>query len=243
MNFRHRFSERSEIYLFEWPKKAYSNLPSSVDREFIDHFSGPKVNEFLSFLKYFKIPKPYKFASVSSEKNLIADLTLKENILMNLNCDSLTTTKDNEFNEIITFHKNQFLEELIANFTEADLRPSDASSEAIKCAQLLAAILSDAQFIFLESPEKNLSYKMFTIFIKALKLHCRDNHVNVFISSANPELWIPEAQFYIQRDGQMEFKITEIKKTRDLSPLQSNDSESTGLNFIMPTKPSKKEAA
>lgn len=243
MNLKNRFQERSEIYLFEWPKNAYGNLPLSVNKDFIDHFSGPKVNEFLSFLKYFKIPKPYKFATISTEHNLISGLTLKENVLMNLNSDSLTTAKDHEFEEILAFQKNPHLKEILEQFTKGDFKPSEASHEAIKCAQLLGAMLSDAQFIFMENPEKDLSFKIFSMFLKALKHHCADKNVNVFISSANPELWIPEAQFYIQRDDQLGFTISEMNKKKDLSPLKTNENESPSLNFILPKAPSKKDAA
>lgn len=243
MNLKNRFQERSEIYLFEWPKHAYGNLPNTVNKDFIDHFSGPKVNEFISFLKYFKIPKPYKFTTISSDHNLIAGMTLKENILMNLNTDSLTAGKELEFEELIAFKTNPYLKDIIEHFTEAELLPKEASKEAIKSAQLLGAILSDTQFIFMESPEKDLSFKNFSMFLKALKHHCSVKNVNIFISSANPELWTNEAHFFIQRDDQLGFSITEINKKKDLTPIKTTELESPSLNFILPKPPSKKEAA
>lgn len=243
MNLRNRFQERFEIYLFEWPKNAYGNLPGKVDKGIIDHHSGPKVNEFISFLKYFKISKPYKFATISDENNLISDLSLIENVLMNLNNDSLTTTKENEFNEIVAFQKNPHLQEILDHFTEGERRPKEASKEAIKCAQLLSAMLSDVQYIFLESPEKDLSYKMFSIFLKALKFHCIEKNINVFVSSANPELWVNEATFYIQRDTNLGFTISEIGKRSNLAPLKTLENDSPTLNFILPKNPSKKDAA
>lgn len=243
MNLKHRLHERSEIYLFEWPKLYYGNLPHSVKKDLIDTHAGPKVHEFLSFLKYFKIPKPYKFATITSENNLINTLTLKENILMKLNCESLTNSKDREFEEIMESFHNPYLPPILELFTEGNLRSEEASKEANKTAQLLSALLSDVQFIFMESPEKDLSFKMFSHFLKAIKFHCHQKNVNIFISSANPELWTDEAQYYIQRDDQLGFSISEISKKKNLAPLKTNDNESPTLNFVLPKPPSKNSAA
>lgn len=230
--------EQSEIYLFECSKEHPK--PNAF---FHDQPQTAKVNEFVAFLKYFQIPSPYKFTTISGELNLISDLSLKENILMNFNSDSLTSSKNHQFDEIIHQIKNPYIAPLLQYFHEGDLKPHEASKEAIKCAQLLRALLSDSKFIFMESPEKDLSYQLFTIFLKALKHHCKDKVVNVFISSPNPELWLNEAHFVIKRNEKLQFVVEQAKIKDPMLPIDVQPTIPESLNFKIPEQKTKKDAA
>ncbi len=228
MDLKYRLQNFSEIYLFEWPK----NLGVIEDL-----YSGPRVNEFISFLKYYKVLAPFRFNAISSDSNLIHALSLKENILMDFSSDSLTSSKDYQFEEILAKHKNPHLKELLTHMNEADLKPNEASAEAIKSAQIIKALISDSQYLFMETPEKDLSYQQFCHFLDAVKFHCQHHQVNIFISSPHPEMWARECQFYIQRNSQFGFEITSVAKTSFFEDVSKN-SEVT-LEFKYP-KTSKK---
>lgn len=238
MDLKKRLIEQSEIYLFECSKER-----SGIDNYQFENTQIPKVNEFVAFLKYFQIPSPYKFTTISGELNLISDLSLKENILMNFNSDSLTSSKNHQFDEIIAGIQNPYIAPLLQYFHEGDLKPNEASKEAIKCAELLRALLSDSHFIFMESPEKDLSYQLFSIFLKALKHHCKDKVVNVFISSPNPELWLNEAHFMIKRNEKFQFVVEKAKIKDPMLPIEKNERPLESLNFKIPEPKSKKDAA
>lgn len=238
MDLKKRLIEQSEIYLFECSPVRDNGIGALNTLA-----QTPKVNEFVAFLKYYQIPSPYKFTTISGELNLISDLSLKENILLNFNSDSLTSSKNHQFDEILLSIKNPYIAPLLQYFHEGDLKPHEASKEAIKCAQLLRALLSDSHFIFMESPEKDLSYQLFSIFLKALKHHCKDKVVNVFISSPNPELWLNEAHYVIKRNDKFQF-VVEKARIKDLMlPFESRSSEFESLNFKIPEPKSKKDAA
>ena len=168
------FEEYFEIYLFTDHKNE-----------------GPysKLGEFISFLKYNKALFPYKFSYVGQGDDLIPDLTLNENILMNFSPNSLTTDKENQFQDYLKEQPNRYLEELYRKITSPAELTTHSNAQMKKLASLFKSLIYEGQFIFLEEPEKLLDQEHLDLFKMALKEQIERDKINVFIFSNNQTLW------------------------------------------------------
>ncbi|MBY0413068.1 MAG: hypothetical protein K2Q18_02830, partial [Bdellovibrionales bacterium] len=148
------FEDNFEIYLFNYP---YESMSSS------------KLNEFLAFLKFHKVGHPYKFSFVSEEASLIPELTLNQNILIDFSPNSLTESKEVQFQDFLKAPENSALEKLFHTLELPHELPSQSNAQMKKICSLIKSLLYDGEFIFLEAPEADLDPEVFQLFIGALK--------------------------------------------------------------------------
>lgn len=173
-----------------------------------DHSSY--LSEFMAFIKSQKITSPFTFAYVGDETNLMPNLTLNENILMNFSPRSLTTEKENQFEEYLNLKQNYYIKKLYNKLIDKDLIVHAANPEMKKIASLIKALITDSEYIFLENPEKDLSENIRILFTKALNTHLELNEINAFIYSSNEELWKPHCSHSVARNKYFQFHIESI---------------------------------
>jgi ABC-type sugar transport system ATPase subunit len=191
------FEENFEIYLF--------NYQSEI-------MSSSKLNEFLSFLKFFKVNMPYKFSFVSTEAVLIPEMTLNQNILMDFSPDSLTESKDIQFQDFLKEQHNRSLESLYQTIDLPNELPGHSNAQMKKVCSLIKALITEGQFIFLEEPEVDLEPQTLELFISALKEHIKDRQINVFIYSKNLPMWMSHSHKMVQRSKDFSFNILPISR-------------------------------
>ena len=191
------FEEFFEIYLFTDSKNE-----------------GPysKLGEFISFLKYNRALFPFKFSYVGQGDDLIPDLTLNENILMNFSPNSLTTDKENQFQDYLREQPNRNLEELYRKIVSPGELTAHSNGQIKKLASLFKSLIYEGQFIFLEEPEKLLDSEHLELFILALKEQIEREKINVFIFSNNREIWDKHANKFVSRKEDYSYQI---EKARD----------------------------
>lgn len=189
------FEENFEIYLFTYPDETMS-------------FS--KLNEFLSFLKFHKVNTPYKFSFVSASAGLIPEMTLNQNILMDFSPDSLTESKEVQFQDFLTEQSNRSLEKLYHKISLPHKFPAQSDAQMKKISSLIKSLLSEGQFILLEEPEVDLEPETLELFISALKEHIKDRQMNVFIYSKNLSMWMPHCQKTVERSKDFSFVVSPI---------------------------------
>ena len=189
------FEESFEIYLFTdtGPENDFS-----------------KLNEFLSFLKYNIGNLPYKFSYVSSGDALIPELTLNENILMNFSPNSLTEGRELQFQEFLKEKSNRDLEKLYQKIGVPHELPGQSDAQMKKISALIKSLIFEGQFIFLETPEKDLDEECFTLFIQSLKDHIARHKQNVFIFSEDLNLWMPHVHKQVKRENNYQFSAEKI---------------------------------
>jgi len=201
------FEEKFEIYLFTDPEE---NLGTS------------KLGEFISFLKFNKINLPYKFTYVAAKASLIPEMTLNQNILIDFSPDSLTESKDIQFQAYLKSQPNRALEELYLKLESPHDLPTQTNSQMKKLCTLIKSLLYEGQFIFLEEPELDLDQDILELFKLALKVHSINNQMNIFIYSQNKALWRNETHHTVERSEDYTFKVvtlnnrTDWRKERDL---------------------------
>ena len=220
------FEENFEIYLF-----TYEHLEL-----------GPsKLNEFLAFLKYHKVPQPFKFSFVSKVASLIPEMTLNQNILIDFSPNSLTESKEIQFQEFLKDPKNHALEELYNTIALPHEMPSQSNAQMKKICSLIKSLLYEGQFLFIEEPEIDLEPETLKLFTAALKEHARQHKMNIFVYSKNLPLWTPQSHKRVERKKDFTFMDSPLSSNykwkeersafyRKLSPIDQLDM----LTFVMP---------
>ena len=168
------------------------------------------LSEFISFIKSQKIMSPFVFSYVGDETNLLPALTLNENILMNFSPRSLTTEKDNQFEEFLSHKENYYIKKLYDKLGEREVLASVASPEMKKLTSLIKALTTESEYIFLENPEKDLSENIRILFSKALDIHLEQYEINAFIYSSNQEMWKSHCSHSVYRNKYFQFQIESI---------------------------------
>lgn len=229
------FEDSFEIYLF-----ACSDETSG----------SSKLGEFLSFLKFNKVNLPYKFSFVSQEASLIPEMTLNQNILIDFTPNSLTESKEVQFQDFLKEPKNQSLEKLYHKLELPHEMPEHSNAQMKKICSLIKSLLYEGQFIFLEGPETELEAETLNLFISSLKTRVSEHKINVFIFSKDKSLWMPHAHKIVQRMPDYSFAVSPVSryfqwdKEREsfYAPIEQKAQE--GLKFTLPkTKSDKKSAA
>lgn len=224
------FEENFEIYLF-----TYETMDV-----------GPsKLNEFLSFLKFHKVALPFKFSFVSKEASLIPEMTLNENILIDFSPNSLTESKEVQFQEFLKDPKNRALEELYHTIALPHEMPGQSDAQMKKVCSLIKSLLYEGQFVFFEEPEIDLGPETLKLFTAALREHAKNRQMNIFIYSKNLPLWTPQSHKMVERKKDYSFHVSPVSRNYQWEEERTNfyakpESQEikTGLSFIIP--PSKK---
>ena len=230
------FEENFEIYLFTYPNEEAQGTS--------------KLNEFLSFLKFHKVALPYKFSFVAREASLIPEMTLNQNILIDFTPDSLTESKEVQFQDFLGTQGNRALEALYKSIELPHELPDQTNAQMKKACSLMKSLLYEGQFIFLEEPEVGLDSETLNLFINALKEHVKAHQINVFIFSRNLSLWMPHAQKMVQRMKNYSFLISPVSRNflwdeereRFYAPPELEQSFDS-LKLTIPSRTRKKKAA
>ncbi len=179
------------------------------------------LSEFIAFIKSKKISSTFSFAYVGHETNLIPHLTLNENILMNFIPHSLTTDKLNQFEEFLSSENNYYLKKLYDKIIDKELLACHSTPETQKLTSLVKALTSDADYLFLENPERYLSENIRILFNKALQVHLKTREISAFFfCNANEELWKPQCSFTVSRNKYFQFQLESINVDETTSTLQ-----------------------
>lgn len=229
------FEDNFEIYLFTCTHESAATS---------------KLGEFLAFLKFFKAQQPYKFSFVSKSASLIPEMTLNENILIDFSPNSLTESKELQFQEFLKEQENRSLEKLYHQVELPHEYPAQTDAQMKKVCNLIKSILSEGDYIFLEEPEADLGPETLNLFIQTLKEHVLRRQINVFIHSKNLGLWTPHSHKIVERRQDFSFNVSLLSRNFEWQKERSNfyrvvdDVHSTvSLKFHIPNTKKKSEAA
>jgi hypothetical protein len=220
------FEENFEIYLF-----TYDNMDL-----------GPsKLNEFLSFLKFHKVSLPFKFSFVSKEASLIPEMTLSENILIDFSPNSLTESKEVQFQEFLKDPKHRALEELYHTIALPHELPGQSDAQMKKVCSLIKSLLYEGQFVFFEEPEIDLGPETLKLFTAALREHAKNRQMNIFIYSKDLPLWTPQSHKMVERKKDFSFQVSPVSRNfiwkEERASFYANPKtaeENNRLSFIRP---------
>lgn len=188
---------RSDIVLFKNEENRYGHS---------------QLKNFLSFLSSNGVKRPYKFAYIECEGPLIANMSLRENIHLDSVPLSLSNTKEMELKNLLDKIGNEDLLSLFDVINDLEKKVSDVSNQVRKVAALIKGLIQEADFLFLEMPEKHLSDEHLRMFVNALNHQVQHNGQIVFISSPAVLFWQGKVSKIISRGPKKEFLVTPVIK-------------------------------
>jgi ABC-type lipoprotein export system ATPase subunit len=157
---------------------------------------------------------------VSEVASLIPEMTLNQNILIDFSPNSLTESKEVQFQDFLKIPENKALEELYYTLELPHELPEQSNAQMKKVCSLIKSLLYEGEFIFLEAPETDLAPETLALFINALKERMSSRKINVLISSKTPEVWLSHAHSTIERSPDYSFLITPLKPSTE-APIPS----------------------
>ena len=113
---------RSDILLFKNEENRYGHS---------------QLKNFLSFLSFNSVKRPYKFAYIESEGPLISNMTLREHIHLESVPLSLSNSKETELKNLLDKIGNEELLGLFNVISDLEKKVSDVSDQVRKIAALI----------------------------------------------------------------------------------------------------------
>lgn len=179
-----------------------------------------QLKDFLSFLKLYRRPSPFRFSHVETSGPLIENLTLQENLLLHVTGNEI---KD-ETTQILHLIEHTGNPHLMSFYNKIRLKnsmPIEVDDETRKAMALVKALIQDTDFLFLENPEKFLGKEMLNLFVQALVYKTATTGQIVVIRTRFKNIWGPHFTKRIYRDEKNFFQVNHY----------SNGLEKTLLNI------------
>ncbi len=181
-----------EIFFFPFEKGVYQTNP---------------VKNFLHFLKIREINENIKFSYAQDEASLHERINIKENILIDSPPQTFINLKNKNFDNHIKKIPNHFLVKLLKRVFPLERLPHQLNEEERKMAVLVKCLLSPSKYLFLDSPEKNLSTGNLAIFKQSLIYESYYSNKTILITSSNHEAWLDMATSTVRREDKTHFKV------------------------------------
>ena len=202
-----------------------------------------QLKDFLSFLKLYRYPKPFRFSHVESTGPLIENLSLEKNILLHVS-GSEAGAEDLDINPILEHTGNPHLMELYGRISLKHATPSEVDDETRKGAALVKSLVQENDFLFLENPEKYLGKEMLALFIKALVYKTATTGQIVVVNTRFKNNWAPHLTKRIFRDEKNLFQVDHFGQGLDKSVLnlhKPQEAEQEGILKIVNVNSVQKE--
>ena len=168
------------------------------------------LKEFISFLKAYSYPRPYKFSHVEAEGPLIENLTLLENIGLHSNHYS-SSFREACVEDILRKVGNPHLLKIFKSLGQIDILPSKTDDKTRKAVALIKAVVQPGEFIFLESPEKHLDDHLLKLFVETLTYQAVATGQIFILKTSHREAWGPYLTKQIRRDESKAFHVSHFK--------------------------------
>jgi len=150
------------------------------------------LKHFLKFLKLIGLKKSLRFSYCSHHCALLPNLTLEENIILNVGNNISDIKKAGYLDEYVKRSSNKFIHLLFHDLNKScrlSMKPHLLSARTIKKALLIKTLLQTSEFIILEEPELNLDKHFLSLFKKALIQENTNRKKTIFIRSTHSKVW------------------------------------------------------
>lgn len=196
-----------------------------------------QLKDFLSFLKLYGYPRPYKFSHVESSGPLIENLSLDENLLLHASTNDVEDEKES-IRKMLEQSGNPHLVRLYNAISLKQNLPAQVDDETRKAMALVKALVQDVEFLFLENPEKYLGKAMLSLFVQALVYKSATTGLIVVINTKFKNIWTQHLTKRIFRDEKNFFQVDHYNTGLSNTLLQMQnleDAQSEGVLKIVNT--------
>lgn len=151
------------------------------------------LKEFMTFLKHKGAGTRIDFALAGSLETLHANLSIKDNYIL----DSVPTSliKDREDNFALTAEnlKNHYLKDLIKETDCLQRKVLELSNQEKKLVSIAKGLLSQSEYLFLENPDQGILKDHMELIKSALSFEALVNKRTVLIRPEKRENWLDVA--------------------------------------------------
>jgi ABC-type multidrug transport system ATPase subunit len=180
--------EKSDILLF-------NNVKSS-------DFEEPNgLKKFTNLIKFTTKKKTFKFSFSNGSGSLHKNITIRENLDLEAIPTSISLNDKLQTKEIIANISNPHLQKMISRICPLERLPAQLNPEEFKLASLVKGILSQTDYLFLDSPDRSLSATNLELVKKCLQYEANNRQRIIIISPINESHWIDIANKVITKSG------------------------------------------
>ena len=191
------------------------------------------LKEFIYFLKFIG-HKTIDFSYSNDRETLHRNLNIKKNFELDAIPKSLIKDSENNLNDFLKQIRNPYLKDLIQDLGDLGKNINELSDKELKLTSIVKAILSTSNFIFLESPEKNLDNETLTKIKNCIHFESIEEDRTILIKSERRILWPDIVSNIVSKDEK--FRFHNIK-----NPL--NNSQNRSLQFSRSKKTNLKKVS
>lgn len=180
--------DHSDILIFEKIKEKNFEEPNGLKK-------------FYGLIKYLKGKGNFKFAFSNGNGSLHKNITIIENLDLEAIPTSISLNTKLKTKDIINSIENEFLQRLIARVCPLERTTSQLNPEEMKLASLIKGIISQTEYLFLDSPSKGLSESNLNIVKKCLLFEATVKGRIIIISDDDNAKWMDIANKLITKNN------------------------------------------
>lgn len=173
------------------------------------------LKNFTTFLKLSGKKGPFKFTSANEDNSLHAKLNIKQNILLETIPDNFNGLNESNFEEYTKGIENKYLAKLIKRIYPLDRLPFQLNAEERKIAILVKSMLNPCDYVFLDSPDKNLNDGNLSILKQCLIYESCVMHKAIFITSDDDSIWNDMVTQIVYLDAAGNFDVQANKQSNN----------------------------
>lgn len=168
---------KSEIYF----------IPTQKDKVF-EEPNGLK--KFLNIIKFFNKKEPFKFAFSNGNGSLHHTISVRQNLDLEAIPTSISLNNKLKTKEIIDNIENEYLQKLIGRICPLERLPVNLNKEELKLASIIKGVISQTDYLFLDSPDNGLSESNLTLVKNCILYEAKVKKKTIIITSANDQHWL-----------------------------------------------------
>lgn len=186
-----------------------------------------QLKDFIHFIKYCGRRGPIRFKHIEERAELMSNLTLKENLLLDL---GMRDNTDKSISDLLHKEEHHALAKLMDCIEDEKIYPPDASTQDKKIISLIKILFHKTDYLFLEKPEKFLDESIQSIFFDALLASKEKFNQTILMTSDQRNLWNTHINKIICKGPNGHFRLEDPVRHHDTSNVTTVDFQKTEHN-------------
>lgn len=179
-----------------------------------------QLKDFIHFIKYCGRRGPIRFKHIEERAELMSNLTLKENLLLDL---GMRDNTNKTISELLHTEEHHALAKLMDCIEDENIYPTQASTQDKKIISLIKILFHSSDYLFLEKPEKFLNENIQSIFFDALFASREKFNQTILVTSDQRNLWNKYINKIICKSQNGHFRLEDIVRHHDTSNVTAVD--------------------
>ncbi|GEM_PF-5817984 len=179
-----------------------------------------QLKDFIHFIKYCGRRGPIRFKHIEEKAELMSNLTLKENLLLDL---GIRDNTNKSISELLHKADHHALAKLMECIDDENTYPAKASTQDKKIISIIKILFHKCDYLFLEKPEKYLDESIQSIFFDALDASKEKFNQTILVTSEQRNLWNSHINKIICKGPNGHFRLEDPVRHHDTSNVTTID--------------------